>query len=360
MIGIDRSPREYLLDSSEPNSFVFGRYANDARLVLTRGLIKLLERDELKAVIIHELSHIKNRDMAFMTWGTTFVKSLKYWSIAFIGISLFFEAWIGLVGSEELLSNLFTRSLNVFLIFIVPSMLIVYSVSRIREFLADARTTLSIDISSLSSALLKISRSIILDSAVKKIYGITAHLMFVNVTPSKRIPHFISKYTLATHPSLIERLDALKSRGYVVTDKRLYLPTMETSVYAGLISFYFFISLTFSYATVLELVGMTFKDNILLVVPMIFVPLSIVVYLNNYMIKYSDLKILDSSSLKKQISYFLNILGRNLTSCLTLFVLGLLMGINMENIAYLFILYFLFSLILSMLYLLAKDLWKPR
>ena len=49
-----------------PNAFVFGRTPSSATLVLTNGLLKSLERDEIKAVIGHELGHIKNKDMVVM------------------------------------------------------------------------------------------------------------------------------------------------------------------------------------------------------------------------------------------------------------------------------------------------------
>lgn len=355
-LGISRLGRQYLLDSPEANSFVFGRFASDARLVLTRGLLKLLEKDELNAVILHELSHIRNRDMAFMTWGTTFVKALKYWFVAFIGTTLTFEAFLDALGYEELLSNLVSRGLLAFSVFIAVPTLTVHSVSRVREFLADARAAFSTDsVSSLISALLKVSRSLVLSSIVKKRYAGSACLMFVNVIPSKRLSHLISRYTVATHPSLGERLDALKSRKYEVSGSRLYLPTVEASAYAGLIAFYFFVSLTFSYASALELAGVKFKDNPLLAAPLIFVPLSVIVYLNNYTTRYSDLKILDGLNARSQLSFFSGIIGRNLISCLALLGLALLIGINLESVMYVIIPYFLLSILCSMSYLLFRS-----
>ena len=60
-------PRIGFIDDGSPNAFTYGRTKNDARLVITRGILDLLEEDEVKAVVAHELGHANHYDMLFMT-----------------------------------------------------------------------------------------------------------------------------------------------------------------------------------------------------------------------------------------------------------------------------------------------------
>jgi heat shock protein HtpX len=60
-------PRIHLIESAAPNAFATGRNPSDASLVVTRGLLGLLDRRELEGVIAHELSHIGNHDIALST-----------------------------------------------------------------------------------------------------------------------------------------------------------------------------------------------------------------------------------------------------------------------------------------------------
>jgi heat shock protein HtpX len=64
--GLPR-PRIYLVPDDDPNAFATGHDERDARIAVTRGLLTTCNRDELQAVIGHELGHIKNHDVTLMT-----------------------------------------------------------------------------------------------------------------------------------------------------------------------------------------------------------------------------------------------------------------------------------------------------
>ena len=60
-------PRIGYIDDGAPNAFTYGHTKNNARVVLTRGIFELLNEEEVKAVVAHELGHASHYDMLFMT-----------------------------------------------------------------------------------------------------------------------------------------------------------------------------------------------------------------------------------------------------------------------------------------------------
>jgi len=61
------TPKIFIAYSGRPNSFVFGRTPGSAELVVTKGLLNSLTKDEVRAVVAHEVGHIKHKDMVVMT-----------------------------------------------------------------------------------------------------------------------------------------------------------------------------------------------------------------------------------------------------------------------------------------------------
>jgi len=74
-----RVPRMKLIEDGTPQAYCYGSYANNARLVTTRGLMSVLDDEELKAVYAHELGHIVHRDFIVMTIAATLLSML--WTI---------------------------------------------------------------------------------------------------------------------------------------------------------------------------------------------------------------------------------------------------------------------------------------
>ncbi|KPK20593.1 MAG: peptidase [Dehalococcoidia bacterium SG8_51_3] len=123
-------PRVGISQLSIPNAFAFGRTQHDGRVCVTQGIMKLLNKEELKAVIGHELSHIKHRDMAIITLISV-IPLIMYW-IAWTTM------WRGAFGGNRQGSGSYAAlvGLGAFLLYFITNLLVLYG-SRIREYYAD-------------------------------------------------------------------------------------------------------------------------------------------------------------------------------------------------------------------------------
>ncbi len=123
--GISK-PKIGISDMPIANAFAFGRTVRDGRVVVTQEILKLLTRDELKAVLGHEISHIKNRDMIITTL------------VSVIPMILYNLAWLFMWGfgdRENRGASILIGFLFMVLYFI--SNLLVLAISRVREYMAD-------------------------------------------------------------------------------------------------------------------------------------------------------------------------------------------------------------------------------
>lgn len=131
-------PRLAIVPDNTPNAFIFGRTAGDATLAVHEGLLKKLNGDEIKAVIGHELGHIKHKDYLVMTLLSA-LPLLAYW----IARGTFEAArWSAVSGSRNkkkggLGAALFIVALISYVVYIV-TLLCVMGLSRLREHYADA------------------------------------------------------------------------------------------------------------------------------------------------------------------------------------------------------------------------------
>jgi heat shock protein HtpX len=120
-------PRVCVAQIPLPNAFAFGRSIRDGRVCVTEGILKLLNEEELKAVLGHELSHLKNRDVLTITLLSV-IPMIMYriaWNLLFYG-----RRRDSREGSSALIG------LAAFLFYFITNLLVLYA-SRIREYFAD-------------------------------------------------------------------------------------------------------------------------------------------------------------------------------------------------------------------------------
>ena len=109
-----------------PNAFAFGRWRSDGRVCVTEGIMRVLSREELRAVLGHEISHLKHRDVTVITMLSVVPMILWYMAWSFM--------WGGGFGRGR--GNAAMLGLVAFLLYFITNLLVLYG-SRIREYYAD-------------------------------------------------------------------------------------------------------------------------------------------------------------------------------------------------------------------------------
>lgn len=142
------TPRVGIANINIPNAFAFGRGLRDGRVCVTRGIMQLLDEDELRAVLGHEMTHLKSRDVLTITLLSVIPMVLYY-----ISRQLMFA---GYGGRRDRQSNLALIGLAAFIFYFITNLLVLYA-SRIREYFADrGSVALGSQPSYLASALYKL------------------------------------------------------------------------------------------------------------------------------------------------------------------------------------------------------------
>jgi heat shock protein HtpX len=193
-------PKVYLIESDQPNAFATGRNPENAAVAATSGLMRRLNRDEVRAVLAHELGHVKNRDSLTMT-----VTAVLAGAIGMLAQSLFFFGGFG--GRDDRNSPLGgIGALLVMILAPLAAMLVQMAISRSREYEADrAGAELSGEPRALASALYKISNAAAeIPNPRAEQNPASAHLFIINPLHGTGADHLFS-----THPSTENRIARL-------------------------------------------------------------------------------------------------------------------------------------------------------
>ncbi len=208
-------PRIFIIPDPSPNAFATGRNARKASIVVTEGLLNIMNREELQGVIGHEMGHIKNLDILTMTVVAVLVGTvaiLSDWAI---------RTWrYGGMRGRRRGKGLGAIVIIIIALFIIISPLvsriIAMAVSRGREYQADASSAeFTRNPLALASALEKIGQA---TSPLKTAHRGTAHLFICD--PMKRRLNEKKgglANLLSTHPPLESRVRRLRKMAYAWT-----------------------------------------------------------------------------------------------------------------------------------------------
>jgi heat shock protein HtpX len=223
--GLPKPPRVFLIEDDRPNAFAVGRKPENACVAVTSGLLRRLNRDELQGVVAHEIGHIRNLDVLFMTLAAVMVAAIVFLSEIFLRVMWYGGGRRGSSrraekggGGGNALALVFVI-LGFVLAILAPiaANLLYLACSRRREYLADASAARFTRYpEGLASALEKIALS--LDRGVP---GFKAG-EFTGEKPSRALaPLYIVNPVQAmsavgvfsTHPATEERIRVLRSMG---------------------------------------------------------------------------------------------------------------------------------------------------
>jgi heat shock protein HtpX len=221
--GLPR-PKIWIVPDSDPNAFATGRDAAGASVAVTEGLLGKLSRDELQAVVAHEMAHIRNLDVRLMTLLAGMVGAIALMSD---GMGRLVRGGVRVrggamssggrrgsgKGGNPLAIIILVLWLLTLVIAPIVSRLLAMAVSRKREYLADATgAQFTRNPMALATALEKLAGA---GEATKSITRGAAHLCIVDPAPSAlSSKEGVLADVLVSHPPIRQRVIRLKGMAY--------------------------------------------------------------------------------------------------------------------------------------------------
>jgi heat shock protein HtpX len=208
--GLPVTPEVRIVDDPAPNAFAAGLRPQTSYLGVTTGLLRVMPKRELEAVLGHEITHVRNRDTYLMTMATIFAGVIAL--VADIGFRMLLYGG----GRSRKGGGAIVIVLAVVGLLLAPyaALLLKLSLSRRREFLADAG---SAEILNDPEAMALALRRLELDTTtVAYADASVAHLWVESPTSrveSERRGVLALSSLFDTHPPLVERIAALEESG---------------------------------------------------------------------------------------------------------------------------------------------------
>ncbi|UCH97524.1 MAG: zinc metalloprotease HtpX [Candidatus Aminicenantes bacterium] len=195
-------PRIYVINEESPNAFATGRNPRHGAIALSTGIIKVMNREELRGVIAHELSHIRHRDTLIQTAAATIAGA-----IMFLAYQMRWFAFLG-GGSDDDEGGGILGLLLMAILAPIAAVMIQMAISRSREYKADeGAAALAHNPEGLASGLEKLGHYT--KRIPMRATHQTAHLFIVSPLSGKSLMNLFS-----THPPLEERVARLRAMRY--------------------------------------------------------------------------------------------------------------------------------------------------
>ena len=211
--GLGQMPSIYVIDDDAPNAFAVGYRPGRAAVAVTAGLLRRLNRDELQGVIAHEIGHIRNLDVRFMTMAGVMVGSIVIISDIFLR-----SLWYGggrrssrsSRGGGQAQAILMLIAILLAILAPLLAQMLYFACSRKREYLADASSARFTRYpEGLASALEKISRQAGRNvDDKKKANRVVAPMYIINPLQAQSAVGLMS-----THPPTEKRVKVLRGMG---------------------------------------------------------------------------------------------------------------------------------------------------
>lgn len=208
-------PEVFVIDDSSPNAFATGRGPNKGVVVVTTGLLRKLNRDELQAVVGHEMAHIRNNDIRLMTTLAVIAGVIPLLADFFLRM-----VWWGGSRRNNNQGAVIILVIGLVLAILAPvfATLLQMAVSRKREYMADAGAVeLTRNPDALASALDKLVAD---TEPLEAANRATAHLYIVN--PLRKLREGRDSL-FCSHPPIRERVRLLRGMAGTV-DRTLDQP----------------------------------------------------------------------------------------------------------------------------------------
>jgi heat shock protein HtpX len=190
-------PRVYLIPSEQPNAFATGRNPEHSAVAVTQGLLQYMPRDQVRGVLAHEFSHIKNRDILVSS-----IAAMIAGAISAVGNIFFFAAMFGGDDRDNPLGAI--GALATIIIAPLAASLLQLAVSRQREYLADATAARMLGTGEpLAEALETLERG--RQAVPMQVNPATSSLYIVNPLKAVGVANLFS-----THPPIEERIARLR------------------------------------------------------------------------------------------------------------------------------------------------------